>query len=170
MTASGSLWGDNLWGITPWGAGILDQEPGVDVVTATVFAADIIKLEFPEIMKNNANLQNVSTYTIVPVGSGISVSVNDVKPGNDGSVIEVYLIVSPFTVGAEYVVNIVTELLTIEGNALSVSSDIEFIGRLTKIDRIVRSRPPMYDMTPDSLLRTILNAIGHSDDLIGGSH
>lgn len=170
MANIGSFWGIGPWGETPWGIAIPDQVQEFATVVATVFAADVIKLEFPELMKNNAVLQNPATYTVIPIGNGIPVEVKEVKTGNDGRVTEIYLIVTPFTIGEEYVINILSSLLTIEGNILTIGADASFIGRNTKIDRMVKSRPAMYDMNSGSLLRVILEAIGNSDELIGGSH
>lgn len=134
---------------------------------ADVWASDLLAVTFVEPMKNDSVLQNPETYTVVPLDGGIPVRVIGVQTGNELNPRVIYLIVTQFSIGKLYRIDF-QSLFTIEGSSVATVS-AKFIGRQTKQDSIINSRPLMYDMSPDSTLRKVLQAIGRQDDLIGGS-
>jgi len=163
-------WGESLWGVSGWGAGEAAAPPESDVVSADVYASNLIALTFSLPMKNNLTLKNKDLYAIVPEGTGSPVLVHEVRTGNTLTTRTVFLVVSGFTVGETYTVTVSAGPVASSGAPLSVLDNIvQFIGRRTKIDSMVDSRPGFYDVRPSSNMFSILAAIGRQDDLIGGS-
>ena len=82
----------------------------------------------------------------------------------------IYLIITDFSVGEDYTVTVSTSINNPSGgNIDSTANTAQFRGRDTKIDSILVSRPSMYDTSVGTTLRSLLDAIGREDDLIGGS-
>ena len=130
--------------------------------TADPWAQDLLEAAFPIPIKNDTLLQSVDAYTITPLDGGIPVTVLAVQTGNAVSAEAVYLVTTTPTVGKLYRVEF-QNLYAIDGSVVS-PIDAKFYGRPTKQDSIIQSRPSLYDMTPDSTLRKIFNAIGKQDD------
>lgn len=141
------------------------------VVGADVWARDLVEVTFDQNMNNNSNLKNPVNYSITATDpSSLVVRVESVRTGKSFSASSILLVVSRFTVGAEYTVVVSSAVTTTAGDSLFISENsAKFIGRNTKIDSAVTSRPAMYDTTITSRLRSILNAIMREDELIGGS-
>lgn len=132
-----------------------------------VWAQDLIEVSFEEPMKNDDLLQAPEAYLIMPVTDGQSVTVTGVQTGSEIAPRKIYLIVTRFTNGKLYRISF-QNLYGLTGAVLT-PTDCKFIGRTTKQDSMIRSRPQMLDMTPDATLRKVLQAIGRQDDLLGGS-
>ena len=166
-------WGTEQWGIDPWGCIVFGPsasgEPIERVLSTDVYAHDLIEIVFNAPMKNNATLQDVASYVITDT-DGAQLEVEQVLTSGDVAVRAVYLVVAPFVTGELYTVTVSTQTRLTNGSFLSaLGNQVEFIGRKTKIDSLCSTRPRMYNLTPTSLLRNILNAIGREDDLIGGN-
>lgn len=168
-------WGLGGWGIIPWGDG---QDLGSQVIVsgprlacADVMAQDLLLLTFNVTMANNTALKAASNYRVIPEDIDLpEPRVISVLSGNLPNPQQIFLVVSPFVLGATYDIVVNPALRSIDNTALDSDGLLaKFVGRKTKIDYIVRSRPQMYDMRPASLMRTLLNAIGREDDIIGGS-
>lgn len=168
-------WGLGGWGTIPWGDG---QTTGSTVVAsgprvacADVMARDLLLLTFSVPMANNAALKAKSNYTISPLDTTqIAPQVLDVLTGNTRNPQQIFLVVDSFVVGQTYSIVVNSALRAVDNTQLDTDGYLaQFAGRRTKIDNIVGSRPQMYDTRPRSLLRTLLNAIGREDDIIGGS-
>lgn len=141
----------------------------VGTLSAEVWANDLIELVFEEAMSNNANLQNPSNYSIAPTAGGASLIISSVRTPNTPSATSIYLVVAGLVIGTEYTITASTSLVSAFGLALSSSANTaKFEGRLTKIDSAIKSFPSLYDMSPNSLIRNIVNAIFRQDDLLGG--
>jgi hypothetical protein len=139
----------------------------VTSILADVWAQDLLAISFSANVRNDEYINFVGNYEVVPLDGGDPVDVIAVQPGNYDYTNEVFIVVTPFNVGKKYRV-VVSGAYYLDGSVLPLSW-AEFVGRLTKEDNIIRSRPSLYDMSPESTMRKILQAIGRSDDLIGGS-
>lgn len=134
---------------------------------ADVWAQDMLSVQFALPMKNDEFLQSVQAYTITPTNGGGPVDVTAVLTGNLINPTLVFLVVTVPQIGSTYSINF-QNLYGVTGSVLT-PSECEFIGRLTKEDSVINSRPQMYDMNPTSTLRWLQQAIAREDDLIGGS-
>lgn len=141
---------------------------GTFVQTACdVWAQDLIEVRFSENLKNDVLIQAHEAYMITPEDGGQDTEVTGVQCEDTPAIDRVWLIVTPFQIGKTYVISF-QNLFAVSG--LVVTPQItKFVGRRTKIDSLVSSRPGMYDVTPGAMMRKLLNAVGRSDDLIGGS-
>lgn len=138
--------------------------------TADVWAQDTIQITFSLPIKADVNLRNPDNYKFTPLDGGQPVVPFALLIANGASsVTEVFVIVNSFTLGKEYQIDVMGLILA-SGVEATVDPS-KFIGRQTKEDSIINSRPDMWDMDPLSQypLRGILQAIGRQDDLIGGS-
>lgn len=141
---------------------------GLTVATeADVWAQDMLEVDFATPMKNDIFLQSTQAYSVVPVDGGDPVDVVGVRTGNTVNPTQVFLVVTVPVVGKTYRIEF-QNLYSITGTVLTPTS-CEFIGRLTKQDVVIGSRPQMYDMSPGSTLRWLQQSIARQDDLIGGS-
>jgi hypothetical protein len=163
-------WGLGLWGIDPWGS-VVASIPAVSILAKVdVIARDQIVLEFNAPMRNEPALLDVANYAITPVGAGQSVNVISVLSGNRVNPTQIQLIITNFSIGEKYLITVSSGIHVVDGTSLDASGRTgHFVGRRTKIDSLISSRPQMYDVRPTSVLRTILTAIGRQDDLLGGS-
>lgn len=135
-----------------------------------VLARDEILIEFNQLLKNDDQARLVSNYSVVPVDSGVPVLIKDVLLQNEFGSAQIVLVVSPFTIGETYEVSINESLNWLSKDTLnSAKKTRRFIGRLTKIDSVVDSRPAFYDTRPTATFRQLINAIHYEDELIGGS-
>lgn len=137
---------------------------------ASLWAEDLVELVFTRNIKMDAVARDASTYQLeLRSSEGRSVEVRRVLLPIDVTVSDrVYLVVSRPTAGAVYRVHVLQSLRTPAGETHTTpASDV--IARPTKIDSIVNSRPRFYSRRPEGVHRSLLNAIGRQDDLIGGS-
>jgi len=140
------------------------------VSSCDVWAADMLEVVFDQLMANNADLNNPANYAVaadVP-GSAIPV-VTAVRPHGTGPTRRVFLQISTFDVGQKYTVSVNRAIANTDNVALGASNTARFVGRSTKVDNAVKSRPGFYDTSFNTNLRAVLNAVMRSDDLIGGS-
>lgn len=171
----------------------IDTDPEVDIITAgsrisraevpchpdlpslssvDVWAYDYLMLQFNQDILVNSYVTNVNNYTITATNpsEALPVTVIEVHQGNQSTNDQIFLIVSPFTIGQEYTITVSPFIRNPTGHALGELNNYgKFVGRTTKIDTVITTRPSWYDTRPKSLFRVISNAIGRSDDLIGGS-
>ncbi len=166
-------WGSAPWGSSPWGTGEQDtvQTTTVNVVSIDILAADLLQINFSENMRNNAILAAISSYSVVPFNaiSAIPVEIREVRLGTDPLKIDsVLLVIAPATVGAVYKITVLGKVVSLNNVGLTINSG-RITMRRTKVDSICSTRPTVYDLRPQSIYRTILNAIGIEDDKIGGS-
>lgn len=144
---------------------------GGSTVTITtlcdVWAQDLIAVTFQEPLANDIYLQDINAYKVTPLDGGTPVDVVEVQTGNDASATTVWLVVTAPQIGKTYQITF-QNLYAITGLVIT-PNPCNFIGRTTKEDAIINSRPQMYDMRPNSNIRKLLQAIGRQDDLIGGS-
>lgn len=135
---------------------------------ADCWAQDLVEVVFAKAMLNNAALTAAASWAVTTVSPWAQpVTVRRAYAGRARAVTRVFLVVTPHTPGGTYTVT-GSGFTASDGSALVTASGV-FLSRLTKIDSLVRSRPPMYDVSPGTLHREILNVIGRSDDLIAGS-
>ena len=166
-------WGTEQWGLDPWGSitflASASGQPLERIFSADVIAHDLVEVVFNGVMKNNSVLQDPASWTLIGT-TGDILTLEEVLSGDDVGVRRVYLVVSPFNVGEQYTVTASVAMRLTNGTALSGMGNTEtFIGRKTKVDSLCSTRPPLYNLSPKSTVRHILNAIGRQDDLIGGS-
>jgi hypothetical protein len=140
---------------------------GTVAAAADVWAQDLLTVTFQYSMKNDVFLQSVGAYSVTPLDDGADVNLVAVQTGNTIATRTVYLVVTPPTVGKLYEISF-QPLYDIGGGSYA-PDPCKFIGRPTKQDSIIGSRPQMYDMSPEGNLRKVLQAIGRQDDLIGGA-
>jgi hypothetical protein len=165
-------WGTQPWGISPWGASYVPPPPsGIveRVYSADVYAHDLIEVVFNAPMRNNSVLRDLDNWSVVGT-SGDTLLIEELLSGSEAAVGSVYLVVSPFNIGEQYTVTASTAMRLTNGNYLSILGNTEtFVGRRTKVDSLCSTRPPLYNLGPNSMIRHIINAIGREDDLIGGN-
>ena len=166
-------WGSGDWGVCSWG--VCDDEPttpdpiNVGITQVNIFARDLIEVVFGTNVKNTKTITDPSNWTLPPVNVGQGVTVLSVLTSGLNSIDRVYLVVTPFTAGAYYVVTMSGEVRSIKNEQLIGSLNKTMKGRRTKVDSLCSTRPSMYDLRPKAIYRNILNAIGVEDDKIGGS-
>lgn len=166
-------WGTERWGLDPWGSIVFapsaSGEPLERIVEADVFAHDLVEVVFNGVMKNNSVIQDVASWSVIGT-TGDVLTIEEILTGDDVGVRRVYLVISPFNIGEQYTVTASTDMKLTNGAALSgIGNTATFIGRKTKIDSLCSTRPTLFNLSPKSTMRHILNAIGRQDDLIGGS-
>lgn len=165
----------------PLGGDIIPVElvPAVDL-----WARDLLEIRFPFSVLNDSVLQSPATYTITssiagnlgsPLAFGLGVSlattnflnVDSVRTGNQLVLNRIFLIVAPPDPNTSYFLSF-SPINTPSGLVETFPSCV-FVGRPTKIDSMLSTRPQRYDTRPQALLRHVLNAIGREDDRIGGA-
>lgn len=166
----GSAWDPGEWGVSPWGSSSADSDlvPTAGVEAVNVLADDLLEVRFTTPMRNTDALRNAGIYTIEPIGDYRSVEVLSVNAGREFATDVVYLTVTAPEKGAYYIVSVTGALTDVSNQTLEVT-EARILPRRTKIDSLVSSRPAMYDTRPQAVYRNLLNAIGRSDDQIGGS-
>lgn len=132
-----------------------------------VWAQDVILVTFSQSLVNDAALKDPANFTVTARDGGIPVTVRQVQSTNLDHTPHIWLVISTPQSGKTYQIAC-ANLFTLDGSPAAVGP-CRFIGRDTKEDSIIKSRPSMYDMRPDSVLRILLQAIGRQDDLIGGA-
>lgn len=134
---------------------------------ADVWAQDLLQITFSVRMTNDVFLQSPRAYIVTPLDGGIPVTVIGVQTGSEVGPIVVYVVITEPTIGKTYSVTF-QSLYTIAGTIVDPIL-CKFIARPTKEDAVIRTRPGLYDVTPDSTLRKVMSAIARQDDLIGGA-
>jgi hypothetical protein len=129
---------------------------------------DMIKITLDTEIVVDATARQIGAYNIsVVAGSGEAVSVRKVLlPQDSLTASEIILVVDKPTHGTHYRVT-ATGLNGRDGTLVGGASD--FIGRRTKTEEILRAMPSHYNISADSILRSVLTAIGIQDETIGGS-
>jgi len=162
------------FGSATYNTDIYGGEPSLDLapfVTAVeILAADLLSVTFSEPMKVNAAFVAAASYTVVPVSTGVSVTVKDAQAGAEASVTEVTLCITIPTLGVFYDVAVVGAGIRSASNQTMSSVNSKTIKtRRTKVDSLLSKGTSNYSLKPTAVYRNILNAIGIEDDRIGGS-
>lgn len=132
-----------------------------------VWAQDLIEITFGEALKNDEFLQSPQAYTVTALDGGGPVTVLEVQAGDENNTTTVWIVVTMPQIGKTYEISF-ESLYAVTGSVITPNV-CKFIGRATKQDSLINSRPKRYDMRPDAVYRKLINAIGREDDLIGGS-
>lgn len=138
------------------------------VATLDMIGADALLYNFDRSVVIDSSLLSVENYTLEVVSAtGSSIRVRKIIPPTDGLVTQsVILYVDQPTKGARYRLTS-TNLRDRAGTKFG--QVIDFIGRRTKLEGMLRSLPQHWDKRPDSVFRSILSAVSIEDDRIGGS-
>jgi len=141
----------------------VEEYPLIDPV-----ADDMIRITFAKEVLVDARSANPAAYEVTLVGgSGPALTVREVLlPKTARTSRYVILVVDKPLYGTHYRVT-VTGIYGRDGAPIGGTSD--FIGRRTKAADMVRGIPSHFSKKPESLIRTILTAIGIEDETIGGS-
>ncbi len=164
--------GAGLHGQIPHGGGGASQEEATPISLSSVeiLSLDSILLSFNKAVVNDSTLQSVNSYTIVPVSSGIAVTIRSISTGNSEFVTQVVMYVTPPTRKEEYSVDVVGDIRGVDASELDPSrSPVVFEARSTKMDSVLSRITEPYATEPGSNLRSIFHAITREDDKIGGS-
>ena len=169
-------WGggnSGAWGPSPWGDGA--AAPPIPPIAAdavvqavTVLGTNLLRLDFNVAMKSDDILKDPTNYTVVPNGSGVTITPVRVQAPTGPSTSYVLLSITPFSVGEYYTVDIVNLRTTAGSNVDVANSSAEFYGKETKLDYARSLQQSLYNNDPDSILGTILIAIMGEDEKIGG--
>lgn len=142
--------------------------PDVDVVAAELIALDAVRINVEAPIVVDAAYNDPANYNISVVsGPGQGVSVRRVLPTNDDTTSEIILIMDKVSRGTTYEVSIGAALRSSLGQ--SVVGTAQFVGRRTKTENMIRSLPAHFNTHPESIVRSIVTAIGLADETIGGS-
>lgn len=169
-----SGFGSCPWGGSPHGSAcavVVPPTPLTDIEVSLlgVIASDMISITFSEDAKVDDALRNPANYTVTPLGGGAPVGVVSVQAGNGIRTNFISLLITDFTVGADYLVT-VSNIVGADGSALSATLNTgQFTGRPTKTDLALTHRETLFGRDPDSIIRNVLTALAMEDDLIGGS-
>ena len=162
------------WGGSPHGSScavVAAPTPLTDIEVALlgVIASDMVSITFSEDAKVDAALRDPANYVVTPVGGGTPVNVISVQAGNEIRTNFISLLITDFTVGADYLVT-VSNIVGADGSTLSATLNTgQFTGRPTKADLAITHRETLFGRDPNSIIRNVLTAIAMEDDLIGGS-
>lgn len=139
------------------------------VTGADIFSVTQIFVNFDSAIKTNDALFNENNYSLVDSNSNIVV-IKRVVEVDAESVSMIFLVVEKLTEGLEYIITVnSTDIVSTDGTPLSTTENFtKFIGRQTKTDTILKSRPQFYNISVGSTYYGITGAIGRQDDLIGG--
>lgn len=140
-------------------------------VAADVFSSDLVAVQFNQEIIVNTDSLDPASYVVTPDGAGKAVTVQSVLAGPAEDEVEIiYLVVTEPSSGEKYTVTLATTIVGTDGVAIQPGEEtVQFVGRATKVDRILNNRPAIYTLSPSSVWRNVLTAIGRSDDLIGGN-
>jgi hypothetical protein len=133
----------------------------------------VIELTFNTPVIVDAALLDTSNFQVefYSAPGSTDVLVHRVMPGDSGGtskfVSTVQLITSKHTTGIRYKLTI-NNISSTLGGTLS-AAEVAGTGARTKVDDILSNIPSHFDKRPESLIRSLLSAIGKQDDLIGGS-
>jgi hypothetical protein len=167
-------WGSSSWGDSLWGSG--EAAPAPDAVitrvwvdAVRVWAADLIEVTFTSSVRNNGTLRSPASYTIAPHTSGNAVTIREVRAGSDVVTPNIFLVVTPPDIETVYDVAVIGDVRAASGDVLVPPITGRILMHRTKIDSVLTTRTSMYDLRPAALFRSLMNAIGRQDHLIGGN-
>ncbi len=166
----GEGWGDEEWGGDAWGdGGVSSEDAVVGLDAAYVVANDQLRLDFTVPMKNNALLQATATYEISPFDSNSRpVTVKQVQTGREVGTDTIFLYITEPTIGGIYDITVMASLESLDGDVITQPTQ-RLIYRKTKTDSLLGTRPEIYELSSDALVRNVLAAIGMEDDRIAGA-
>lgn len=128
-----------------------------------------VALTFSKTLLNNEVLKNTSTYSIVPVTTGNTVNITSVLTGKDRYTNKVILLFTDPTLGSAYNLTIQPTVTYPDNTQPDLPITFQFQIRHTKMDRVLQRMPNIYDTTPTTTLRWVLQAVSQSDERIGGT-
>lgn len=142
--------------------------PDVDILSAELISADAVRINFEQAIVVDEAYNDPTNYSITKVsGDGQDVSIRTVLPIGLDTTTEVILVVDKISKDSVYQITVGAAVTSAVGQ--NVVGAAEFTGRRTKVENILRGLPRHFDQRPESVLRTVLTAIGLSDETIGGS-
>jgi len=148
------------------GAGGDVYGPDIDIVSAEMISADMVRVTVEAAVVVDDAYNEPTNYTVTPAGGG-TLNVRQVLPVNTKITTEIILVIDRAIKGQTYTVSVSSNVRGTQGQ--TVEGSAEFVSRRTKIETLLRGMPAHYDTMPGSNIRSVLTAIGLSDDLIGGS-
>lgn len=148
------------------------------IVRVEVVSSDLLQIVFGHAVLNNSNLQNTSNFIITNEGDGLPITVQEVRTGIESVIDKILLVVTPFTVGEVYTLTVNSDIKDANGlsfytylnpitDVLTTYNSVKFTGIRTKANSLLK-KPGFYDLSVNSNIRHIFNAIGLEDERIGG--
>jgi hypothetical protein len=145
------------------------QPPGPSVVTTDeirVVASNLIRVSFTGSVAFETTAQNVSNYVVTNLSGGEAAEVVAVLPIIGKYTSQIWLSVSNLTVGDQYRLQTTSVLRDVDGD------EIEVLGTWkqtrTKVDLVRSSLSQSYDLSSNSVLGKVVEALMLSDEEIGG--
>ena len=136
------------------------------LVNIDIYSNRLVRFLFDDEILVNDAYNDPTNYRVQVINGSGPVEVVGVLPINKNTSLDVILITQPLTAGTTYVA---TAISLTDRNDVSALYFGNFIARVTKIDSVLRSIPKHFDKRSTSLLSSMLQAVGKSDDTIGGS-
>jgi hypothetical protein len=176
----GTAWSIETTGLTTsqnnitgsWGLGVVSSAPPSPSSTLIsglyVIAKDKIRILFSTEVSESHELLKESTYSLYNSNRGTNNVIKEVMPLPDKATDYIDLRISNITWGESYTFSIGDDLVADIDGLLIPSQEVSFIAHRTKVDNILKHMPDLYDVKKGNI-RTILEAIGLSDNDIGGS-
>jgi hypothetical protein len=152
--------------------GVAFTIPSITSITSIsgiyIIAKDKIRILFSTEVSKSHELLKESTYSLYNNSRGTNNVIKEVMPLPDKATDYVDLRISNITWGESYTFSIGDDLIADIDGLLIPSQEVSFIAHRTKVDNILKHMPDLYDAKKGNI-RTILEAIGLSDNDIGGS-
>lgn len=176
-------WGDDRWGISPWGGSAPSVNGEVGVISVRFITPTLLRVHLTTEVVVNSFYEDPDNYQIrlhTPTPGGISevppevtkvtLRVIRVLPLHNGEVVSdfIYLETEPHTIGLNYELKFLS-LTTLDGMVGGMFSYTPYAARVTKTMAALKSLPAHFDKRADSLLLNIVAAISMQDDTQGGS-
>jgi hypothetical protein len=126
-------------------------------------------LTFGNYLINNDVLKDINTYSVEPITTGNPVTITDVFTGTDLVTNKVILVFTDPTLGSAYNVTVEPTISYTDHTSPTLPAVFQFQDRRTKMDIQLQRLPNIYNTTPNSILRWVLQSVSQSDERIGGT-
>ena len=126
---------------------------------------DVIRLFFSKLLSVDRALQNISNFILSPA----SASIQSIRGSYGATTLFVDFYVLGLTDGMEYEIEHSEDTLRGADGLFLAPTKVPWTYTLTKVEMTKSSLAQMYDLTLESHLRGIVQAIMVSDEEIGGS-
>jgi len=126
---------------------------------------DVIRLFFSELLSVDRALQNISNFILSPT----SATIQSIRGSYGATTLFVDFYVLGLTDGMEYEIGHHEDTLRDADGLFLTPTKVPWTYTLTKVEMTKSSLAQMYDLTLESHLRGIVQAIMVSDEEIGGS-
>jgi hypothetical protein len=133
-----------------------------------IIAKDKIRILFSTEVSKSHDLLKTTTYTLTNTSNNTFNDILEVMPLPDKATDYIDLRISNLKWGDNYTFNILANLIADINGLYLNTQELSFIGHKTKVDNILTNLSNMYNVKKGNI-RTILEAIGLSDNDIGGS-